>query len=104
MSTQEAKHFKDLDMVLVEWVDVHEKDGWRFKDQLIKLLEEEDERLFLCRTVGWILKEGKYNTTLVSTESITQFSDINVIPNCCIIRRVSLDERTRSPGRAKKKR
>jgi len=89
---------------LVLWRDSYEKVGWRDKEPLLERAHQEDEDIYLIRTAGWIAFEGENITIVVSSESPDQFSDINVIPNCCIVERRPLDERTRSPGRAKKKR
>jgi len=104
LSTQEARRYRDADPFLILWRDSYEKRGWWDKEPFLERMKEEDDDLFLIRTVGWIIFEGNNLTVVAASESFSQFSDINVIPNCCIAERRQLDERTRSPGRAKKKR
>lgn len=80
---------KPGDMVLVEWDDAHQHEGWHDIDDRI-----EENSFFRCETVGWLVHEDERKVVIATSvaesrmsvriESDISLSSVITIPRGCI--------------------
>jgi hypothetical protein len=66
-------------LVLIEWVDSHQVQRWTS--------EEPSQEPMLCRSVGWLIHDGKKAKTVcahMTLETIPQRTGEMTIPTCAI--------------------
>ena len=83
-------------LVLIEWHDATSTDGWMDEKKV------EEEATTLCQSVGWLVKNNKKHTTLVSHKGVDpadgDYGAIWTIPTSCIERIVDLVEKNEHEG------
>lgn len=62
-----------MKLVIVDWIDSHSGQGWQRLSDI-----EQSAKPLKCRSVGWLLVDGKDAKTLVP--HISGGSDLRVVP------------------------
>lgn len=50
-----------MDLVLIDWVDAHGFNGWNKIEEV-----RENNKLFPCKSVGWLIAKSKDSVTVAS--------------------------------------
>jgi hypothetical protein len=72
---------------LIEWLDSRQADvGWRH------ISDVKGGGVCVCRSVGWLLKDGKKAKVLAASvaDEFDQASAVIRIPTCCVARVIDL--------------